>query len=102
MKSKNSDRTKTALGQSLADFGLLQEPAEGLHRRPVPAKARDREVILLVLVGQETKVAPGGNGGDGEAPVGPSLSHSRRHGIVRPGLGQVAGRAGSAKQAVDQ
>ena len=43
-----------------------------------------------------------GDGSDGNAPIGTSLRDGRDHGVVRPGLSEMAGRFRSTEQAVNQ
>ena len=81
---------------------LLQQLPERDHARPIRARPRHDEIVLLRLHRQESESRAAGDGIERHSPVGAALHHGGCHGIVIPRLHGIPVRSGAAEQPVDQ
>ena len=72
------------------------------HARPIRARPRHDEIVLLLLHRQESESGVAGDGIERHSPVGTALYHGGGHGIVISRLHGIAVRLDAAEQAIDQ
>src|SRR5262245_24488392 len=97
-----ASKHETGIPQNGLQRSLLQNGSELPYGRAFKTCLWYDEIVVLVLHGDEAQPILARDAVDGHAPIGPALGNRRRHGIVRLGLGPVAGWAGAVQQAIDQ
>src|SRR5215475_1559530 len=95
-------RSEACLFQCLAARLRRQRIQKSLHGRPLLARFHQREVIMLLGIGNETQPRCMRDRRNGHAPVGAMLRHGSRHRIVRARLVPVAVGTRAIEQAVNE